>query len=332
MQFILMFLLAGCMSLYSGKKSDHFDGEKFFNKYPPTTDKSFFTLLKWKFTSKAANWPKWIESKSQKLLPERTDKIKATFINHASVFIQVGGVNIITDPHFSMRTSPVDWAGPKRVRRPGIELEDLPKIDFVLVSHNHYDHLDLKSLAAIYKINPAVKILVGLGNKKLLDENEIPCIELDWEESIEINGGKIFFMPAHHWSARGLWDKRYTLWGSFVIETNRGNIYFAGDTGYSPHFKDIQSKFREFSLALLPIGAYAPRWFMKNAHINPEEAVKAHLDLKSKKSIGIHFGTFQLTDEPIDEPIKLLDEAKIKYNVNKEEFVALGFGASLELE
>lgn len=332
MRLIILFLLVGCMGKHIGNKSDHFDGKKFFNKYPPSTDKSFFSLLKWKFTSKPAKWPVWIDSNSKKLLPERTENIKATFINHASVFIQVNNINIITDPQFSLRTSPVDWAGPKRVRRPGVEFSDLPPIDYVLVSHNHYDHLDIKSLKMIYEKNPQVKILIGLGNKKLLSENDIPCIELDWEESIEIENGKIFFMPAHHWSARGLLDKRFTLWGSFVMQTNKGNIYFAGDTGYSPHFKDIQKKFGQFELALLPIGSYSPRWFMKNAHINPEESVLAHLDLKSKKSIGIHYGTFQLTDEPIYEPIKLLKLAKEKYKIPQDEFVTLEFGTSWEIE
>lgn len=326
MKLILLLLLAGCMTYYKGPKSDHFDGERFFNKYPPSTDKSFSKLLKWRIFGEHSKWPQWIDSEYKKLSTQRSQTLKVTFINHASALIQVDNINIITDPHFSDRASPVSFAGPKRVRKPGIKFEDLPPLDFVLVSHNHYDHLDITTLQKIYKEHPNVKILVGLGNNVLLKDEGIQGLEMDWGDSQKKGSVKITFREAHHWSARGMFDKRKTLWGSFIIESSQGNIYFAGDTGYSPHFKDIGRDFGPFKVSLIPIGAYEPRWFMKSAHVNPQEAVQAHLDLKSEKSIGIHFGTFQLTDEPISEPLEKLEKAKRKQGLSVDEFVAPEFG------
>tara|TARA_Y100000590_G_scaffold470711_1_gene668183 strand:+ start:41125 stop:42138 length:1014 start_codon:yes stop_codon:yes gene_type:complete len=285
-----------------------FDGEKFQNlePFPP---KSFFTLMKWKlFKNDRKEWPEWLELPMGKKPVERTKKgeVIYTVVNHATVLIQVDGINILTDPIWSERTSPVSFAGPKRVHAPTIKFEDLPPIDLVMISHNHYDHLDIPTLKKLSDKHSPV-ILVGLKNGELLKKEGIKnSIEMDWFQKYEHASLSITFMPNQHWSARGLFDKFETLWGGYIVESQRGQIYFAGDTGYGKFFKEIKKKFDNIILSFLPIGAYEPRWFMKPAHINPEEAVKGHLELGSKHSVGIHFGTFQLTDEGRDEPIKAL--------------------------
>lgn len=288
-----------------------FDGTRFEN-LEPFPAKSFFTLLKWKlFNNDRKEWPDWIDLPLGKKPIERVKKgeIIYTVINHATVLIQVDGVNILTDPIWSERTSPVSFIGPKRVHRPTISFEDLPPIDIVVISHNHYDHLDLPTLKRLSEEH-SPKILVGLKNGVLLKDKGIKnFVEMDWYQKFEYKDLKITFMPNQHWSARGLFDKFETLWGGYIVESYKGQIYFAGDTGYGMFFKKIRESFPNIILSFLPIGAYEPRWFMKSAHINPEEAVRGHIELGSKHSVGVHFGTFQLTDEGRDEPIKALKES-----------------------
>lgn len=315
-------------SRYHGSKSDHFDGEKFFSPYgdPP---RSLFAVLKWKIGGPgAAKWPKTIPNVAR---PNPVASVPAgegvfTFINHATMLVQVNGLNILTDPLFSKRTSPFAFMGPARVREPGIRLEDLPRIDLVLVSHNHYDHLDLASLRKL-KDKDDPEFLFALGDLDVVKGIEgLRARQMDWWQTLEIRGSKITFLPAQHWSARWVRDRNSSLWGSFLVEAPGFSFYFAGDTGYSRHFSEIAAKFPNIDVALLPIGAYEPRWFMKSMHMNPEDAVRAHGDLGAKKSIAIHFGTWQLTDEPVDEPVRKLGEARELAGLSPEKFVVLDQG------
>ncbi|KYG67480.1 hydrolase [Bdellovibrio bacteriovorus] len=311
------------------QKSDHFDGEKFHNP-GMSGNKSMLQVLKWKMTSTVTPWPATLENTSK---PEVANQLKegeisTTFINHATHLIQLKGVNIITDPVFSERVSPFTWIGPKRVRRPGIELKDLPKIDVVLISHNHYDHMDEESIRELAKkFDPT--FVVPLGNERLIKEmGAKKVIEMDWWQTAELpEKNSVTLVPAQHWSRRTMFDTNKALWGGFVVKAaDQRQIYFAGDTGYGALFKDIKGKLGPMDVAILPIGAYEPRWFMKEQHMNPEEAVQAHLDLESKFTLGTHFGTFPLTDEGIDEPVKALAEAIKKMQVDATRFVAPNVG------
>ncbi len=318
----------GCTSKYKGTTSDHFDGTRFFHT---EKDYTFKELLKWMWTMNPAKWPEWIEDPTYALPPESVGKgeLRITHINQATTLIQVDGTNIITDPTWSERSSPVSWAGPKRVRAAGLKMKDLPHIDIILISHDHYDHLDIDSLKQLTK-NNSPKIMVGLGvGKLLMSEGLGNVIEMDWwQEQESLTGDlKIVFVPARHNSGRGLFDKNKTLWGGFVIESSGGPIYFAGDTGYGKFLDSIEDKFGEFRLALLPIGHYEPRWMMQTHHMNPDDAVKLHKHLNVKQSVGIHFATFGgHNDEEVDAHEKDLSVALKKYGVADSEFWVLGFG------
>ncbi len=306
-----------------------FDGRKFQN-IEPFPDNGLWDVLKWKFKglSKSKDWPKYKEIPQLKVERSRSEDLVITVINHATVLIQLNNLNIITDPHFSKRASPVKFAGPSRVVNPGISFNDLPTIDIVLISHNHYDHLDLDTLGRLKdKFNP--RFYAGLGTKEFLTDNSIPLsFDLDWWESFQHKNVNITFVPAQHWSARGLFDKREMLWGGFYIE-GTSKVYFAGDTGYGIFFKEIRKKLGAPDVSLLPIGAYKPRWFMKYAHMNPDEAVQASIDLESKKSIGMHFGTFKLTDEGIDRPSEDLLKALKKKKISLDNFLVPVFGKAI---
>ena len=301
---------------FAETKGAPFDGVKFEN-LEPVPDKPLTALIKWKITESQTEWPKWVESATGNILKNKTEngEVHWNVINHATVLIQIDGINILTDPIWSERTSPVSFAGPKRVRNPGLKFEDLPPIDFVLISHNHYDHLDLPTLKRLKdKHDPT--FIVGLKNRELLESDGVTkVLEMDWWQILELGELKFHFLPAQHWSARGMFDKREALWGGFMIEGS-SRVYFAGDTGWGSFFELIREKIGAPDLSFIPIGAYAPRWFMKNFHINPDESVRAHKVLQSKQSIGIHFGTFQLTNEGIDDPIKELNKAKSKHSVD----------------
>ncbi|MEM8661114.1 MAG: MBL fold metallo-hydrolase [Pseudomonadota bacterium] len=308
---------------HDGAPTSHFDGEKFQNTEPMDFSPTRMFRFGWGALTEASSWPKWIEYEQQAVPTERiSEEISITFINHASFLIQVDGLNILTDPVYSERASPFSFAGPKRVHAPGVAMEDLPPIDVILISHNHYDHLDestLRQLLALQEEPPL--LLAGLGNEALLGElGDSALYDLDWEEGIEHDGVEFIFTECRHRSGRGITDQMKTLWGSFVIKTSRGNIYFAGDTGYSRHLQEAGDRHGPFALSLLPIGAYEPRWLMKNVHLNPDDAVKAHLELKSDYSIGIHFGTFQLTYEAIDQPVADLQVALEKHDVEPRHF------------
>ena len=289
---------------YDGEASDHFDGKRFFNHAPGVKGGGDF--LKWTLTRQPGRWRKWVDAPPGEKPPQRVDDLRVTFINHATTLIQIDGINILTDPIWSDRTSPVSFAGPRRHRPPGIRFDDLPPIDLVLVSHNHYDHLDVPTLR---RLN-APRIVTPLGNRSLMARYGIRgAIELDWWQQ----DGNISVVPARHFSARAMSDRNRNLWGGFVISSKRGNVYFAGDTGWGEHFAEIGRRFAPIRLAMLPIGAYLPRWFMCPVHIEPAEAVEAHRVLGAASAIPIHYGTFALGDDGEEEPLcdlmQVLDKA-----------------------
>lgn len=285
---------------YRGSVSDHFDGERFSNGNQLWQREGAF--IKWMLHRERGKWPSWIESAPGPRPAERVDELRITFINHSTTLIQIDGLNILTDPIWSDRTSPVGVVGPKRHRAPGIRFGDLPPIDIVLVSHNHYDHLDVPTLQRLNAPN----IVTPLGNARLMERYGIRNVtELDWWES----SGNITVVPAQHFSARALSDRNRNLWGGFVVRGQKGNVYFAGDTGWGDHFAEIGRRFAPIRLALLPIGAYLPRWFMKPAHIDPAEAVEAHEVLGACTSVAMHFGTFALGDDGEHDPVRDLRSA-----------------------
>jgi L-ascorbate metabolism protein UlaG (beta-lactamase superfamily) len=234
------------------------------------------------------------------------DELRVTLINHSTVLLQHTGWNVLTDPIWSQRASPVAWAGPHRRRAPGVRLDDLPRIDVVLVSHNHYDHLDLATLRWLVR-HRAPTFVVPAGVGRLLESQSIgPYRETDWGDTQSIGRTSISSVPAVHFSARGIRDRNKTLWCGYTIQAEGGVVYFAGDTAFGPHFAQIRDRVGSPRLALLPIGAYAPRWFMSPVHMTPDEAISAHEILGSKTTVGIHYGTFQLADDGLDQPPRVL--------------------------
>lgn len=318
---------------YQGPVSDHFNGNVFFN-HKPSSPKSLFDLWRWWFSRERKPWPTQIANVPHEPITPVTqpNTVKITFVNHATVLIQTPSANLLTDPIWSERASPFSWWGPRRVRTPGIGFAELPHIDVIVISHNHYDHLDISTLLKLdKKFHPF--FLVPLGNKILLNNAGIKnVIELDWWQSYEIKKARITFLPSQHWSARWLNDRNKTLWGSYGIEVANKKIYFAGDSGYENHFKTIREKWHIPDFALLPIGSYLPRWFMHDNHMNPEEAIQAHLDLQSAQSMAIHFGTFQLSDEAIDQPVKDLMASLTTYGISANQFRVLKEGETITLQ
>ena len=328
---LLIFLFQGC-AYYEGPPSDHFDGSRFFNIEP---DNTFFDHLKWLWEMDTVDWPEWIEDPPQPppIAHVKEFGLRVTFINHATVLIQMDGFNILTDPIWSERAGPILWVGTKRVRAPGVKMEDLPNIDIILISHDHYDHLDIPTLQYFIENHQPI-ILVGLGVKRRLESvggNNI--IELDWwQEFIYSSGKRITFVPSRHNSGRGIFDKNKTLWGGFVIEGSAGNVLFMGDTAFGELLKEIKKKCTHFRLAILPIGSYKKRWFMRSQHMSPDDAVSVHEMLEVTQSMGIHFGTFEEhPEQTIDAHEKDLKVALEKHNVPESEFWILKFGEGREV-
>ena len=288
-------------------RSAPFDGRRFANAVGPGS-LGWGEALRFLRTRAPEKWPKHAGNEPAPRPVERVDdgSIRVTVIGHATVLIQVGGLNILTDPVLSSRAGPTSWLGVRRVRPPALRVDELPPIDIVLVSHDHYDHLDRPTLAAIER-RDAPLVLTGRKVGRKIPAQRI--VERDWWKSHEIGAGIVAtYVPAEHFSGRGLFDRNASLWGGFVIETAAGPIYFAGDTGDGPHFATIRDRFGPMTLSLLPIGAYAPRWFMSPVHIDPVEAVAASRALESRASIAIHFGAFPLADDGIDTPARVLAE------------------------
>jgi L-ascorbate metabolism protein UlaG (beta-lactamase superfamily) len=322
---------------YNGPKSDHFDGERFFIR-GITRDKTRGEFLRWRLRRGAkAKWPKRAASPFRDHPPERVEgsTLRVSYVGHASVLIQTRGLNILIDPVWAERASPLKWAGPKRVNAPGISLENLPKLDAVLVSHNHYDHLDLVTLSKLAKMH-APRVLTPLGNDVIMRRHDkhIDAEAFDWGARVPLNGEvAVHFEPAYHWSARGLRDRRMALWCAFVIETPDGAIYHIADTGWGDGaiFSAAREKHGDIRLAILPIGAYEPRWFMRDQHVNPEESLRVFQLCGARRAMAHHWGTFQLTDEAIDEPPRALREAMKAAGVADELFRVCRPGEAIEV-
>jgi L-ascorbate metabolism protein UlaG (beta-lactamase superfamily) len=326
------------MKTYDGPVSDHFNGLHFFDPdgSPP---KSLGEVLRWQFGGdrKRATWPEWVPSPHADTPPARVDggKVRLSFVGHASWLIQAAGLNILVDPVWSMRASPVSFAGPKRHNDPGIAFDALPKIDIVLVSHGHYDHLDIATLSKLTaKFSP--RVITPLGNDVTMRGTDaaIKAEAFDWHDRVELGGGiAVTLVPTRHWSARGLFDRNKALWASFVIETPAGKLYIVCDSGYGDgeHFRRVAERYGPLRLAILPIGAYEPRWFMKDQHMNPSDAVKALADCGAAQALAHHHGTFQLTDEAIDTPVIALAAALDEAEIPRERFVALKPGQVVEV-
>lgn len=317
----------------SGLSLPHYDGRRFRNPNGPAGH-GLLGQLKWAALRQRRPWPKRLSNAVWGPLPAHLPPgaLAATFINQSTFLLQLDGVNLLTDPVYSERVGPLNLAGPRRVRPPGVPFEALPPIHCVLVSHNHYDHLDLPTLKRLgHRWAPV--ILTGLGNGRLLRRHGLhPVVELDWWQEHRVGPGlRVVYVPAQHFSCRGLHDRDRALWGGFVVEAVGRRIYFAGDSGYADHFKEIGRRYGPMDLALLPIGSYEPRWFMHKAHIDPAEAVRAHLDVQARLSLAMHFGTFRVADEGVEEPICALRQALAFYRVPPDQFRVPQFGQTIVL-
>jgi L-ascorbate metabolism protein UlaG (beta-lactamase superfamily) len=312
---------------YQGPVTDHFDGSRFHNLtvFADKHDGALKWMLERPWNQRT--WRTWVDDPPGPPPPRRVDggTLRVTFVNHSTLLIQMDGLNILTDPIWSERCSPVQFAGPKRHRRPGIDFADLPPIDAVLVSHNHYDHLDVLTLQRL-RVRNAPRLVTALGNGLVLAKAGLGAsTELDWWQTTQLAPHvKVTLVPAQHFCSRGISDRNRNLWGGFVISGPSGNVYFAGDTGWGPHFDLIRQRFSPIRLAMLPIGAYLPRWFMSPVHIGPDQAVQAHLALGAETSVAMHFGTFDLGDDGELQPVEEL-HAAMAANGNPR-FWVLGFG------
>jgi L-ascorbate metabolism protein UlaG (beta-lactamase superfamily) len=305
----------------------HFDGRRFYNPGAPQA-RGFLDVIRWKLRGRPEPSPAFISDVQQSTPPGCAEggELRITLVNHSTVLIQQRKFNILTDPIWSVRATPVSWLGPRRRREPGVRMDDLPNIDVVLISHNHYDHLDLPTLRQLARRGRST-FIVAAGVARLLRSERIePVHELDWGESLSLSGFNVHCVPALHFSARGIFDRNKTLWCGYAIEFPEQLVYFAGDTAFGSHFAQIREKIGAPQLALLPIGAYEPRWFMSSVHMSPEEAVRAHEILGAKTSIAIHHGTFQLADDAIDTPQKQLMACR-----RDDSFLILKNGQSAEI-
>ena len=317
---------------YDGPKSDHFDGERFFDPHgvAPRTRRD---LLRWHLHRRAraarAKWPAWAPSPYIDRPPARVQgaALRISYVGHASMLLQTAGLNLLLDPVWSKRVSPFRFVGPKRVNDPGILFSDLPPIDVVLVSHGHYDHLDLATLSRLAAAHRP-RVVTPLGNDTIMRNHDsaIAAEAYDWGDQVNIGKGVVVtLVPTRHWSARNLSDRNMSLWASFVIEAPGGRIYFVADSGYGDggHFRRARERHGPLRVAILPIGAYEPRWFMRDQHMNPAEAVHAFIDCGAELALGHHHGTFQLTDEAIDAPLVALDDALKDARIPCERFRTL---------
>jgi L-ascorbate metabolism protein UlaG (beta-lactamase superfamily) len=305
----------------------HYDGQRFYNPGAPQAV-GLLSVIRWKLTSRPESSPRFISDVQPAIPPRRVEsgELRTTLVNHSTVLLQQRGSNILTDPIWSERASPLSWAGPRRRRKPGVSWQDLPPIDLVLISHNHYDHLDLATLRLLAALGDST-FIVPVGVAGLLRSQRIgPVHELDWGQSLSLPNCTVHCVPAFHFSSRGIFDRNRTLWCGYMLECPERLVYYAGDTAFGPHFAQIREKFGSPRLALLPIGAYEPRWFMSPVHMSPDEAVKAHQILAAESSMAIHHGTFQLADDGLETPKKRLSQC-----APGDSFLVLDNGQSVTL-
>ena len=317
---------------YHDPAKPHRSADGFRNNYPHPEKGGYW---KWKWDQLREGLPKLPEGGWRFALakPAFSENPSVTWVGHATVLLRVGGLTVLTDPHFSERASPVAFAGPKRVVPPVPALADLPHIDVVVISHNHYDHLDHESVVrlAAQRGGPP-RFFVPLGLRRWFASRGIEATEMDWWERVDHKGLDVHFVPVQHWSKRTLTDENQSLWGGWVVRHRELSFFFAGDTGYSADFADIRKRFGGFDLAAIPIGAYAPRWFMKIMHLDPAEAVRVHKDVNARRSLAIHWGTFEnLTDESLYEPPQLLAEERKRAGLVENDFFVLKHGETRAL-
>ena len=333
--------VASCASVnpsYDASRAHH-RPDGFVNNYGAAGGRPLSELLTWFAERSAAGLPKPPSTVVQgynfpvrrpdlAYLRDNRDDVTATFVGHATMLLQLGGLNVLTDPQFSERAFMVQWAGPRRRTALPLQLGELPRIDVVVISHNHYDHLDRDTVLALNRQPGGPPLfLVPLGVDRWMRAQGIDNVQgLDWWDKRLVRGVEVHHVPVQHWSARTPFDRNTTLWGGWVLKAPQYAMFFAGDTGYSRDFADIGARFGGVDLALIPVGAYEPRWFMKDQHVNPEEAVRIHRDVRARASIGIHWGTFELTDEALDEPIGKLREALDAAGIPREQFTLLDHG------
>ncbi|MES2911019.1 MAG: MBL fold metallo-hydrolase [Pseudomonadota bacterium] len=351
---LLLTLLGGCTAVnpYYDPAKPHHTAEGFKNNYIGSVNKKFSELVRWQIERRQQDLPK----PPEKPVPTQAADLAAikaynttgatprppviTWIGHAAMLVQAGGLNVLTDPVLSERASPFQFLGPKRAQPPGIALADLPLIDVVLISHNHYDHLDKASVLDIAERSKAAgkptMFLVPLGMKSWFTDLGIGnAVEMDWWDKQVVKGVEFNFTPVQHWSARSFGDRSQTLWGGYAVFAPDLHWYFSGDTGYSKDFADTKARFADrlspdkgggFDLALIAVGAYEPRWFLAEQHVNPAEAVQIHKDLGAKRSVGVHWGTFELTDESLDQPPKDLAIARTAQGLSDADFSLMAIG------
>lgn len=350
-----LLLFSGCNSVnpYYDPAKPHHTAQGFRNNYGASVTKGTGEFLRWQYERTRDGLPKPPKTQTA-IVPADVAFIQAnakptamqpamTWVGHATMLVQADGLNVLTDPVFSERASPVQFAGPKRVQLPGLALAQLPPIDVVLISHNHYDHLDKNTVIALANKAPtATLFIVPLGLKSWFEDLGIGNVkELDWWDSVTVKGVEFNFTPVQHWSSRSLNDRSQTLWGGWAVFGSDTHWYFSGDTGYSRDFVDTQKRFADrqtpvkgggFDMALIAVGSYEPRWFMKEQHVNPAEAVQIHKDLKAKRSVGVHWGTFNLTDESLDQPPEDLTKARQAANISEDEFLLMAIGQTRRIE
>jgi L-ascorbate metabolism protein UlaG (beta-lactamase superfamily) len=342
---------------YRGPASAHFDGARFFNPAGPALpspgrQRSFFQ--RWASSSGRAEWPDRVPV-TPTVPPRRVDghEMRVTWIGHSTVLVQTEGLNILTDPIWSERASPFGFIGPRRVRETGVRFEDLPRIDVVLVSHNHYDHLDLPTLRRLWERDRPL-IVTGLGNDTILRNSGIESAALDWDQWLTLTDhgadrsmfmrcdpvawcpgdrALVFALRVHHWSSRWMTDRNRALWTGFAVKLpGGGSFFFAGDTGWGDgSWVREAARFGPYRLAIIPIGAYEPRDFMRSNHVNPEEAMAIFRGLGAERGLGVHWGTFQLTFEPIDQPRQRLAALARANHLAPDRFVAIEAGASFTI-
>jgi L-ascorbate metabolism protein UlaG (beta-lactamase superfamily) len=314
---------------YNGPVSDHFDGARFHSPGQPSPDRSLGDIWRWRREGGRARWPAQV-AVTPVVPPTRSESARITMVGHATVLIQIAGLNLLTDPVWSKRASPIRFAGPKRVSAPGIGFEHLPPIDAVLLSHNHYDHLDIATLRRLQaKHRPQMIMPLGTDVTVRGAVRGAQIVTGDWHDRVTLAPGvSISLTPANHWSSRGIRDRRMALWCGFWIDSPQGQVWFAGDTGYGDGsvFRDIRARHGAPDIALIPIGAYEPRWFMSAQHVAPEESVRIFEDIGAKRALGFHWGTFQLTDEALDAPKEGLAASLSAANIAPERFIAFAPG------